>query len=76
MVKADERFPCPVCGAPGEMSSVEGSFDICKLCGWEDDGLRDYQDNINGMTLEQAKIRWLAGETLFSKYPNPKSAQQ
>ena len=40
------------------MSEEEGSFDICKVCGWEDDGLRDYPDNVNGMTLNEARIRW------------------
>lgn len=71
-----ERFPCPVCGAAGEMSQAEGSFDICGVCGWEDDGLRDYPDNINGMTLEQARVKWIAGETLFPRFQNPKSAEQ
>ncbi|SRR6266511_4270140 len=32
----DVRFECPCCGYP--MLQERGAFEICRLCGWEDDG--------------------------------------
>ena len=32
----DVRFECPCCGYP--MLEERGAFEICGLCGWEDDG--------------------------------------
>jgi hypothetical protein len=32
---ADPAFPCPCCGYL--TSSEPGSYDICPICGWEDD---------------------------------------
>lgn len=33
------RYPCPCCGYP--MLSERGGYEICSLCGWEDDGQDD-----------------------------------
>ena len=71
----NEKYPCPICGAM-ELSEPKGSFDICPVCGWEDDYLgQDYPDE-PGMhkewTLNAARKAWAAGETLFEDYPNPK----
>lgn len=64
----DERkYPCPCCGSSGQMIEEKASFCICHVCGWEDDGLYDYQDNVNQMTLEQAKKLWAAGEPIWKK---------
>ena len=51
------------------MSEEEGSFDICKVCGWEDDGLSDYSNNVNGMTLNEAKMRWSASRKQVYECP-------
>jgi hypothetical protein len=33
------RYPCPCCGYP--TLTERGGYDICPLCGWEDDGQDD-----------------------------------
>jgi cysteine-rich CPCC protein len=36
MTADTESFPCPSCGFE-VFSSLPGSFEICEICGWEDD---------------------------------------
>lgn len=36
---AGVRYPCPCCGYP--MLWERGSYEICRLCDWEDDGQDD-----------------------------------
>jgi hypothetical protein len=54
---------CPICGET-EFES-EGSFDICEVCGWEDDpvGLL-YPDEVGGpnpYSLNEYKEKYLNG---------------
>lgn len=35
-MESDPAFPCPACGFL-TVSTPSGSFDICVVCGWEDD---------------------------------------
>ena len=55
---------------------AEGLYEICLVCGWEDDGYpRKFPDDIgaNGkLTLNQARKLWAEGKTLFPNHPNPK----
>lgn len=71
-------FPCPVCGSI-ELDG-EGTDDTCMVCGWEDSVYqRIYPDETGpnlALTLNEARRRWEAGETLYKSFPNPKSAQQ
>ena len=49
-----EPRKCPVCGE--YEFADESSFDICPICGWEDDGIsEDFPDEFSpfGMTLNQ-----------------------
>lgn len=70
-----ELYPCPICGTRC-LSEEYGSFDICPVCGWEEDGItKKYPDKDYGTrwSLNSAKKAWANGETLFAKYPNPKA---
>lgn len=57
-----EPHLCPVCGE--YEFSERGSFDICEVCGWEDDlvqeELRDETNCANRMSLNQARRAWKA----------------
>jgi hypothetical protein len=45
-----------------------GSFDICEVCGWEDDAVQednpDEEDCANHMSLNQAKAAYARGEEI------------
>ena len=40
----DEPYTCPCCGHPtlGE----RGAYEICRICGWEDDGQDDHDSSV------------------------------
>ncbi|MBK7749328.1 MAG: hypothetical protein IPP57_03310 [Candidatus Obscuribacter sp.] len=58
----DDYYPCPCCGAI--TISEPGSFDICKICDWEDDPDQsedpDLEGGANELSLEQARAEWIA----------------
>ncbi len=68
----ENNAKCPVCGGP--LHKAE-SFEICHICGWEDDNINrefpDY-DGINPMSLNEAKKAWAEGKTIYKGFPNPK----
>lgn len=73
----EKKYPCPICGAL-ELPEPEFSFHICSVCGWEEDGIQQrYPDEKcdpnGGISLNEAKKAWAAGETLFANHPNPKA---
>ena len=51
---------CPVCGEY-EFESAD-DFEICKVCGWEDDGIQLATPNLSGgakrMSLTQTRKAW------------------
>ena len=70
----NEKYPCPVCGTLC-LSEPMGSFDICPVCGWEEDGVQQkYPDDDigpnGGWSLNAANEAWKRGETLFPRYQN------
>ena len=69
-------YPCPICGEM-TLSSEEYSFDICKVCGWQEDGLQQKHPDELGpnkqWTLNAAKDAWKNGKTLYARYPNPQT---
>lgn len=69
----DKKYPCPVCGTLC-LSEEIGSFDICPVCGWEDDYVSHRWEDMMGpngdWTLNAARKAWGNGETLFERYPN------
>ena len=63
----DFWFTCPVCGYPTHLE--RGSFDICSLCNWEDDGQDDpTADEVTGgpngdLSLREARENFATHRT-------------
>lgn len=55
---------CPVCG--NYEFERENNFEICAVCGWENDGIQmddqDEEDCANEMSLNQARMAWAKGQ--------------
>lgn len=60
------KYECPVCGK--FTLEKEGTFEICEVCGWEDDPYqRRYPDEdycANQMGLNKAKQTYLNGKVI------------
>ncbi len=56
-----ERFTCPCCGHR-TLSEQPGSYDICKVCFWEDDGVQlldpAYQGGANRPSLMECQANY------------------
>lgn len=67
-------YPCPVCGKKC-YTEPQYSFEICPVCGWEDDLYQLQHPNERGAnghwTLSDAQEAWKKGMTLFPTHPNP-----
>ena len=54
-----EDYPCPCCGFLTLSEPGTGSFEICEVCGWEDDDLQaknpQFSGGANPMSLKEAK---------------------
>ncbi|MGN6317218.1 CPCC family cysteine-rich protein [Trinickia sp.] len=52
--------PCPCCGQ--STLCDRGSYEICRVCGWEDDPIQsadpDYAGGANSTSLNEARARW------------------
>ena len=63
----DVNIPCPVCGE--HIFEQEDDYDICPVCGWENDDLQRSQPDLsggpNGMSLNQARAMWAAGKLVW-----------
>jgi hypothetical protein len=57
-----EKFPCPACGFL-VFEEPSGSYDICQLCGWEDDHVQltypGMQGGANRESLAEKQATWL-----------------
>lgn len=64
----DENIPCPVCGE--YTFEVEDDFDICPVCGWENESLQyqnpDYKGGANGVSLNEARKMWANGQRVWT----------
>lgn len=52
--------PCPCCGS--RVVTTLGEYEICDVCGWEDDPVQsadpDYAGGANKLSLNQARKEW------------------
>ena len=62
-----EKHKCPVCGMY-EFEEYD-SFDVCNICGWEDDAIQendpDYRGGANRMSLNEAKEAYKNGKKII-----------
>lgn len=60
----DERRVCACCG-----KSVVDSFEVCNICGWENDSVQnddpDYAGGANHMSLNEAKQAFKEGRKIY-----------
>jgi predicted RNA-binding Zn-ribbon protein involved in translation (DUF1610 family) len=61
-VTTEAKFACPVCGQLTLDEEPPGTFDICGVCGWEDDAVQfrdpDFRGGANQKSLNEARARW------------------
>ena len=54
---------CPVCGK--HQFEEDDNFEICPVCGWEDDGIQrddpDYDGGANDLSLNQYREKYESG---------------
>lgn len=53
------KYNCPCCNFLTFDEPLDGTYEICPVCGWEDDKLQlenpDYEGGANEVSLNQAK---------------------
>ena len=53
------KFKCPCCENYTLEEEPPGTYEICRICYWEDDGVQynnpDYKGGANEMSLNEAK---------------------
>jgi len=58
-----KKYKCPCCGYYTLFEEPPNTYDICKVCDWEDDGLQyedpNYEGGANDMSLNQARESYL-----------------
>lgn len=59
---SEPRYPCPCCGYLTLPKSPPGTYQICEVCFWEDDGVQfddpDYEGGANKLSLRQARANF------------------
>ncbi len=57
------KYKCPCCGNY-TLSAESGSYEVCEICGWEDDPVQlenpDFRGGANTMSLKEAQKEYLA----------------
>lgn len=58
------KYECPCCGNKTLHEQPPGTFEICSICGWEDDDIQfkdpDFKGGANKMSLRQAQAAYKA----------------
>ncbi len=71
-VGSDPSYPCRCCGYLTMGSEDTGSFDICPVCGWEDDNVQadspDRRGGANTISLNEAKANFLEFGAISQMY--------
>lgn len=61
-----KKYRCPCCGNFTLSEQPPGTYEICPICGWEDDEVQfydmDYAGGANELSLNQAKQRFIQQE--------------
>jgi hypothetical protein len=74
--EGEGHFPCPCCRFVTLEEKPPGTYEICRVCGWEDDPVQfndpDYHEGANGESLREARAgfeaelaahpEWIEGE--------------
>lgn len=64
--KSEVVVKCPVCGKHD--FEEENNFEICEVCGWENDGIQfddpNGTDCANGISLNETRKAWVEGKTI------------
>jgi hypothetical protein len=59
MVNEEAMFACPCCGFLTLGEQPPGTFEICPVCNWEDDGMQaanpGFEGGANEVSLDRAK---------------------
>lgn len=59
--RIDLKHPCPCCGY--RTLPARGFYDLCPVCGWEDEGLQPWEfSGPNGQTLVEAQQEYFADQ--------------
>lgn len=62
----EEKYPCPCCGELTLEETPPGSYEICPVCGWEDDFVQyecpDATGGANKMSLNEARKAYQSGK--------------
>lgn len=69
------KYTCPCCGYKSLDEEPPGTFQICKICFWEDDNVQfhdpDYEGGANAVSLKQGQKNFLefgACEEFYTPY--------
>lgn len=66
-MEVKDKILCPVCGKY-KFEEV-GDYDICEVCGWENDPLQmerpDYRGGANHMSLSEAREAYKKGSPVY-----------
>jgi hypothetical protein len=69
--RPDHAYACPCCRFFTLDDAPPGTFDICEICGWEDDNLQfadpDFRGGANALSLNEHRA---AFEAELSASPN------
>ena len=59
-LESNKLIPCPCCGS--KTLSESGVYEICDVCGWEDDPVQsanpNYAGGANKQSLNEARKAW------------------
>ena len=62
-MKLELKYTCPCCGYKTLDEEPPGTYDICPICFWEDDGVQfddpDYEGGANEVSLRQAQKNFI-----------------
>lgn len=60
--EGDDASACPCCSVAGVFALPRGSYEICPICGWQDDPIQAvdpaYEAGANGVSLAQARANF------------------